>query len=172
MVKRCLLLLTGAGSLLLLTSAATAEPAVPDSTAAMLRLHMTLGGRSTGVSQTSLTMSFGYHWRQSRGLVGALEHHFMPALQAGWTPSGRPVIRVGAIDALRVFSGRANAEADEASGGNARFVWIALGVITVGATVAALATPDDDSEYECNPVAPPPPLPPPPGTPSPPCRLP
>ncbi len=167
MVKR-LLRAIGAASLLVLAvidtnGAARAEPAVPDGTAAILRLHMPFGGRSTALSQTSLTMNFGYHWRLSPGQVGTLEHHFTPALQAGWMLSGRPVLRVGAIDALRDFSPQAKAQADDGSGiGNARFVWIALGVLAVGATVAVLAAGDDDSEYECNPILPPPPPAPPP----------
>jgi len=176
-VKRRRLASVAVVSFLLLTSvdanvAVRAEPAVPDGTAAMLRVRIPFGGRATAVSQTSLTMNFGYHWRLSPGAVRKLEHHFTPALQAGWMLSGRPVFRVGAIDALRVFSDRANAQADDVSGGgNARFLWIGLGVIVVGATVAVLAT-DDEPDRDCHPIAPPPPLPPPPGTPSLPCLVP
>jgi hypothetical protein len=143
------------------TGGALAEPAVPNGTAGMLRLHIPFGGRSTALSQASLTMNFGHRWGLLPGTLGTPQHAFKPALQAGWMFSGRPVLRVGAIDALRVFSDRANTQADDAiGGGNARFVWIALGVIAVGATVGiavALANPDDDSEYECNPILPPPP---------------
>ena len=143
-VKRRRLASVAVVSFLLLTSvdanvAVRAEPAVPDGTAAMLRVRIPFGGRATAVSQTSLTMNFGYHWRLSPGAVRKLEHHFTPALQAGWMLSGRPVFRVGAIDALRVFSDRANAQADDVSGGgNARFLWIGLGVIVVGATVGMI----------------------------------
>jgi hypothetical protein len=175
MVKRRLLPLIGAASFLLLLGIdaggrARAEPAVRDSTAAMLRLHMPFGGRST-TAQTSLTMNFGYHWRLSPGPVRTSEHHFTPTVQAGWMLSGRPVFRVGAIDALRVFSVRADAQAGEASGGgSARFLWIGLGIAAVGgavATVVALANPDDDGEYERCPI-----LPPPPPAQPPPCFLP
>jgi hypothetical protein len=123
----------------------------------MLRLHMQFGGPSTAVSQTSLTMNIGSHWRLSPGPVTTLQNHFTPSLQAGWMLSGRPVFRVGAIDAVQVLFDRANAQADEATGGvNRRLIWVALGVVGVGATVAALAA-DDNPHHDCIAILPPPP---------------
>jgi len=150
------LLVAGAAS----SGAALAEPAVTDSTAAMLRLHIPFGGRSAAVSQASLTMNFGHRWGHSPGMVGTRQP-FTPALQAGWKFTGAPVFRIGAIDAMRGFTDRANAQADEAgTSGNRRLLWIALGVVAVGATAIALSSPDDDSEYECITILPPPGTPP------------
>jgi hypothetical protein len=157
-----LLPLPAAAAFLLLSGidtngAARAETPVLHSSAAMLRLQMPFGGRSTAVSQTSLTLNFGHRWQSPAGPLEPLELHLTPALQAGWMLSGRPVLRVGAIDASRLFSDRAYAQADADGRGSARFIWIALGAVAVGATALALASSDDDSEYERCPILPPPP---------------
>ncbi len=157
-----LLRLTAAASLLLVTSidssgAARAEMPALDSSVVMLRLHMQFGGRSTAASQTSLTLNVGSHSRLSPGPVTGLQNYFTRSLQAGWMLSGRAVFRVGAIDVVQVLFDRANAQTDEATGGvNRRLIWVALGVVGVGATVAALAA-DDNSDHDCIAILPPPP---------------
>src|SRR5262245_41871818 len=161
MVKTSIVANVGTGCLLLFASvetidAAWAEPAIPDSTAAMVRLQMPLGGRSTALSQATFTMNFGY-WRHAAGPGAAPDHRFTPALQAGWLLSGPPVLRVGALDARRAFLSRANAQADgESASSNTRFVWIGLGVIAAGAAIGVAVANSDDDDKDCVPILPPP----------------
>ena len=95
-----------AGNELAHASGLDQHPGVPSGTTATLGLRVPLGGRLPAASQSTLGLRFGSSWRDAPGSIAPGGYRFVPAMEAGFTLRGEPVLKLGAFD----IAASANAE--------------------------------------------------------------
>ena len=125
------------------------EEAVFRGATGMVTLRIPFGGDRRDTAPR-LTLGFGTSWQNPRASADFASYRFVPSAEAGFTLTGDPLLRLGAIDLLRELRATANEGASATGEGTPTWVWWALGgAVVLGVTWAILAA---QGTSGCNPL--------------------